>query len=192
MRTTWVFAAAVTGMTIIAATGFSHERFDLQRLTVPSDRLPPGCALAPRRMQTEDGRTRGSMWAGLPIPTNPWWGTDRDTVATVHERMGNSARIPDGPVLTKAEAARLHLTLAEGIEDAYAAIYIEKGHEELIVVHACRFEPNHRSRETPITWRDKPNPRLVEVKIGSIVATVTGDGGACFQAVGAHLKTLAH
>ena len=60
----------------------------LQELTVPAERLPPGCVLSSDDTARRDGtRVRSRNWAGLRIPSNPWAGTDRPLVASIRERM---------------------------------------------------------------------------------------------------------
>jgi hypothetical protein len=100
--------------------------------------------------------------------------------------------LPDGPRLTAREFSRYRLQLADGVTEAYAAIYKQSEPEqESILVYALRFlsteRPVDRSSETP----PSKNPRVIQVAIGPIVTVVHGDGGQCFQAVGAYLKSLA-
>jgi hypothetical protein len=167
----------------------------MQDLTVPQERLPAGCALAPKdAVRLDDGRVRSGLWAGLRIPTNPWAGSERPIVVSIRERMAAPARMPDGPPLSKREASRFRMQLADGVEEAYAAIYRQSdSNAEPIVVYASKFTDG-RPPERPSVTRASAaeNPRLMRVTIGSIDAFVTGDGGPCFQAVGAHLKSRAN
>jgi hypothetical protein len=163
----------------------------MQDLTVPHERLPAGCALSPVESMPLDGhRFRGGLWAGLPIPTNPWTGTDRRIVASIRERMAAPILAPDGPPLTARELSSYRLRLADGVEEAYAAIYLQS-EPELIVVYASRFAGPERPDDRPSDTRASRNPRVIRMTIGPIVAVVQGDGGQCFQAVEAYLKTLA-
>jgi hypothetical protein len=103
--------------------------------------------------------------------------------------------MPDGPPLTRRQNSHYRLHLAEGLEEAYAAIYtqsepaeFEPG-RELIIVYGLRF-----AAESAVDRRSdtSKNPRIIRVVIGPVVAVVHGDGGRCFEAVGAYLKSLAN
>ena len=162
----------------------------LQDLTVPRDLLPDGCALSPADTVRLDGnQVRGGLWAGLPIPTNPWTGTDALVIARIRERMDPPLLLPDAPPLSAGERARYRLHFADGVEEAYAAIYTQS-EPELIVVYASRLA----GTEWPVGLTDQRaprNPRAIRVAIGPLDALVSGDGGVCFQVVGAYLKSLA-
>lgn len=94
----------------------------LHDLTVPTDRLPTGCALSPAASLPLDGkRVRTGLWAGLPIAMNPWTGTDRPLIASIRERMDGPTLTPDGPPPTARELSRYRSRLADGVEEAYAA-----------------------------------------------------------------------
>jgi hypothetical protein len=165
----------------------------MQELTVPGDRLPAGCALSPGDSIQADGnrvRGRGLLW-GLPIPTNPWTGTDRRIVASISERVHGPIMAPDGPPLTARELARFRSQLADGVEEAYAASYTQ-GESQVAVVYAARFSSTERPDDRQSGRRASTDPRVVRVEIGPIIALVSGDGGQCFQAVGAYLKSLSN
>jgi hypothetical protein len=156
-------------------------------LMVPPDRLPAGCTLSPSDSVHLDGsRVGGGLWAGLPITSNPWTGTDRSIVASIRERMGGPPLEPDGPPLDRPAASRYRLLLADGVEEAYAAIYSTQSDSTPIVVYASRFTPTARP-----FYRSRPAPNH-RVEIGPFDVVVSGDGGQCFQAVEAYLKSLAN
>src|SRR5262245_14329073 len=96
-----------------------------QELTVPRERLPTECALADSR----------SGYAGLRLPTNPWTGTDPSLIAEIRERVEGSPSLPDGPPMSPREAARFRLGLANGIEEAYAAVYQDAELKQLVPVY---------------------------------------------------------
>lgn len=156
-------------------------------LTVPRARLPDGCVLSPAHRDVNT--MRGAPWAGLPIPTNPWTGTDRRTAALIRDRMEGPARAPDGPPLDARERSQFQLHLADAVEEAYAAIYMQ-AERERVVVYALRFAAGQRplARQSGARGGD---PKVVRVSMGSTVAVVSGDGGACFQAVAAYVKSHA-
>ena len=149
----------------------------LQELTVPVERLPPGCILS------------RSNLAGLRIPSNPWRGTDRPLVASIRERIDGPANMPDGPPLSASEATRYRLHFADGVEEAYAAIY-EQSSGELIVVYGFRLVSGEQRLENSERQSQADNPSVIRVAIGPMAAMVQGDGGPCFNVVGAHLTSL--
>jgi hypothetical protein len=127
-----LFLSVVVMLLAAAATetAWAHGQggFPLADLTVPADRLPTGCGLSPSpSMRTGDNTMRAGSWAGLPISSNPWIGTDRAIVASIVERAVDPPRIPDGPPPTPRESARFRLRLADDVEEAYAAVYTDDG-----------------------------------------------------------------
>lgn len=116
----------------------------------------------------------------------PLDGDDRPIVAAIRERMQPSPLIPDGPPLEPREASRYRLLLADGVEEAYAAIYFKQPEPALIVVYAARFAAAKRPFYSPGTASNH------RIEIGPIDALVSGDGGQCSQAVEAYLKSLAN
>jgi len=176
-------SAIVTG----GAQSVSPRSVSLKDLTIPANRLPTGCSLSPTSTVHLDGnRLRTGLWAGLPIPTNPWTGADRPTVAEIRERMQWSRLpMPDGPPLDRKAAARDRLLLADGVEEAYAAIYSMSPDGSPIVVYALRFTATTRPFYPPGTASNH------RIETGTIDAFVSGDGGQCARAVEAYLKSLA-
>ena len=178
------------GMSPWATQSVPPRVIAMQDLTVPAERLPTGCVLAPGGTKRLDGnRVLIRSWAGLQIPTNPWSGADRPLVASIRERMDGPTPVPDGPPLSPAEATRFRLNFADGVEEAYAAIY-EQSEAELIVVYAARFASREKAVESRSYSRSANNPRVIRVAVGPIVVMAEGDAGTCFNAVGAHLRSL--
>jgi hypothetical protein len=171
--------AIVAGLAMaIAIDGSGAQKpVSLSDLTVPQDRLPADCALS----------TRASI--GLRIATNPWVGTDRPIVASIRERVDVPPPVPDGPPLTPADAARFHLQLADGVEEAYAAVY-DQSAAQAIVVYGLRFASATSRDQLLRDRRIRENPRVLRVAFGSILAVVHGDGESCAQAIGAYLQSL--
>lgn len=141
----------------------------LERLTVPADRLPAGCHLPQSSSSIDaDGKSvRARLWAGLPITTNPWSGTDALIVSRIRERSDPPPRSVDGPPMTSTELARARMRLADDVEAAYAAVYADEDHR-LVVVTAYK-----------LTGKE------------SLVTRVAGQGGVCDAAVAAHVKNAA-
>lgn len=159
----------------------------LQDLTVPASRLPAGCGLSAAASVIDGNRVRGGMWAGLEIPTNPWAGTDRRIIASIVERMGGAPLVPDAP-LSASERARYRLRLADGIEDAYAAIYTSSD-SALVVVYALR--PASGGESFAVNAIRRRRDAFTAIDIGPITAVVTGNAGACSRSVEAHVRSLA-
>jgi hypothetical protein len=172
--------AIVAGLALIIALDDSGAQTPvrLSDLTVPQERLPAGCALAPGRS------------IDLRITANPWIGTDRPVVASIRERVDGPVLVPDGPPLTPGESARFRLQLADGVEEAYAAVY-EHTEPELIVVYGLRFGSTASSDEMLRHRRILENPRVARIAIGPILAVVHGEGGPCARAIRAYLASLA-
>lgn len=184
-----IVLALVMG-TAVAATQDVRRPFTLQDLTVPVGDLPGACALSPAASARISGNTvRGGLWAGLPISTNPWAGSDPPVIASIRELI-DPPLLPDGPPLTTRESARYRFRLADGIDEAYAAIYAESDSRSLVVVYGLRFSTAEQASSFLRDARALKTRRVVSVAIGPIVAIVSGDGGQCFQPVGAYLKSL--
>jgi hypothetical protein len=165
----------------------------LRELTVPQQRLPAGCAVSRSDTVRLDGnQVQGGLWAGLPIDTNPWIGTDRHVIATIRERMDGPVLTPDGPPLTARQLSQYRLQLADGVEEAYAAVYRQSDPaQELIAVYGLKLSRAEGALERSSPSRASENPRVIRLAIGPVLVVLHGDGGQCFQAVGAHLKSLA-
>lgn len=181
----------ILAMSIAIAPGLPQSvlprPISMNDLTVPQDRLPAGCTLSPTASVRLDGnRVRGGLWAGLPIPINPWTGADSRVVASIRERVDGPTLVPDGPPPTAREISRSRLLLADGVEEAYAGIYLMQSEPKLIVVYGLRFAVTKRPFYPPST---ASNHRFA---IGPIDVLVSGDGGQCSQAVEAYLKSLAN
>lgn len=164
----------------------------LQELTVPMERLPAGCVLSPAESNRLDGNgVQGrTFWNGLSIPTNPWTGTDRQIVIAIAQRIHGPVVMPDGP-LTARDLAAFRSRFADGVEQAYAANYAQS-ESDVAAVYAARFASAEMPDDRQRGARASTDPRVIRVVIGQIVAIASGDGGECFKAVGAHLRTLAN
>jgi hypothetical protein len=152
----------------------------LRDLTVPDGRLPEGCALLP-----------AAAAPLYPIRTNPWVGTDAPIIASIRERIEGPIVVPDPPALTVKGMSAFRLHLAEGVAEAYAAVYTQ-AESGSVVVYGVRFTGAEQAVDPASGARRTRSPRIIRVTIGSIVAMVNGDGGPCFQAVGAYLKSVAN
>jgi hypothetical protein len=184
------FAAAALAIAL-APVQEATRGVSLPDLTVPSSRLPAGCALVEKAATAETaGKTR-IVSIGLPVATNPWIGTDRQALSLIRERLVGPATVPDvpdGPPLNRRDLARYQLQLADGIAEGYAAVYQQSGAAWLTVVQALRFETDDGAR---MAWpvRRVADPHTVRLAAGRIRGIVSGSG-PCFQAVNAYLGSL--
>jgi hypothetical protein len=186
-----VFASVV-----LSAVQPGHESpVALADLTVPAERLAAGCSLPSSPSLSVSGNVgmiRGGLWTGLPIPTNPWRGADPPIVAAVRERVDGPFLEPDGPILGPGERARFRLRFAEGVHEAYAAIYADAG-PYLVTVYAVTLDsavaPLPRS---PQFERHAESQRRAGVRFtrGRTRVMVAGDASPCFEAVAAHVRDL--
>lgn len=158
----------------------------LDMLTVPADRLPAGCHLpATDSIRIGENRTRGGLWTGLPISSNPWRGTDRPVVAAIRERVARLPRLPDGPPLSGPELARMRLELAGDVEEAYVAIYADEG-PNLVVVHAVAFKDgSEAARQNRTTVAGS---RRFQADRTTIV--ISGEQGTCLDMVTRHIAEV--
>jgi hypothetical protein len=160
--------------------------FALGGLTVPPDRLAPtGCALSPAPTARLSGKqVRGGFWAGLPISSNPWIGTDPKAVVAIRERVVSSPPPPDGPPLSVAQLTRFRLQLADDIEEAYAAVYADAS-PALVTVHAVRFK---ETAVPPRTATRDAGPHYFD--LGRTVVVVSGEVTDCFNVVRTHVAAV--
>lgn len=150
--------------TMAEAHASLQPRVEMSALTVPAERLPAGCTPPESPvMRGGDDKMQSGLWGGLPITSNPWTGYDRAIVAAIVERMDRPILVPDAP-LTRRDAARFRLQLADGVDEAYAAVYRQPA-PPLVIVYAQR-----------LTGATVP------------VVVVSGDAGECAQAIRAHLR----
>jgi len=126
------------------------------------------------------------LWAGLP--SNPWIGTDGVHLASIASVFTPPIRVPDGPPLNPREAARFRLHLADGIEEGYEAVYLPSD-TALLIVYGLRFPTAAAAQAFMRESQFAQNPRAVQA--GALVALASGPAGDCFDAVLAHLRSLA-
>ena len=174
---------------LVAAIGVTIAA--LGDLTVPAERLPTGCARPPSAVEREDGsRVRSGLWTGLPMAGNPTASAEPKLIVEVRERLGGTPLTPDAPALTARDAARFRLALAEGIDEAYAAVYRDAASTALIVVYGLRFPTARDAEEFWSGARAAKNSAIAAAVSGAIVAAVSGPSGACRDAVAAHVLSL--
>ena len=168
------------------ATGV-QDAARISDLTVPAERLPSGCVLSPTPTAHIDGnRIRSGLSAGSP--SNPWIGTDAVRIASIAQLFFDPPRMPDGPPLDKKEIALFNLRYADGIDQAYEAVYLASDSAPLIIVYGLQF-PSATSAGT--FWS---NSRVGHdphgFKLGPTVALIAGPDSDCTRAVAAYLSSL--
>jgi hypothetical protein len=105
--------------------------------------------------------------------------------------MDGPVRVPDGPPATRRELSQYRLQLAEGVEEAYAAVYRQPdpGHG-LIIVYGSTLSDAVVRAGRPGFERASENPKIIRLTMGRTVVVLHGDGGPCSQAIGAYLQSL--
>lgn len=153
----------------------------MSALQVPAAALPSGCVLSPAASESANGRFRGGLWANLPIGTNPWFGSDAEVIATIRERIRMVPMTPDIPA-TRSEAARYRQSLANGIDEGYAAVYRGPG-IDLIVVYALRPRAGQ--------VLNGPGAGIAErFDVGGLIVRMVGTSDTCAPAIAGHLRSL--
>lgn len=176
-----ILLAVSVALTAGASQTLPRPAVTIRHLTVPVERLPIGCALAP-----EPSRIRFGMSAGSSA--NPWITTDREGIISIRDGLDIPRAFPDGPPPDAKALTRYRAQLANEVEEAYGAVYMQSDAEP-VAVRAIRFA--HGVQASARDIRVSTNPKVIRVEIGSIVAVVSGNGD-CFQTVGAYLKSLAN
>ena len=94
--------------------------------------------------------------------------------------------VPDWSPLDRSAAARYRWHLADGVEEAYGAIYATEADPRLVEVYALRFGVNER----PFFAPSRASSSIHRFEIGPLDVVATGGGGRCSQAIEAYLESL--
>ena len=160
----------------------------MRGLTVPAESLPARCRLSPApTADLDNGRVRLGLWA--EFPSNPWIGDERRLLASIRQLVEGPVKIPDGPPLDSRELSRFEGQLADGVEEGYGAVYLDSD-GGMVIVRAVKLAPLEKPFAGSLLPPLKESSSAIRIAIGQIVGIVTGEG-ECFQAVAAHLKSLA-
>lgn len=144
---------------------------DVARLTLPASERPDGCVL---------DASRGDA-IGLPLTSNPWYGSERRSMAAIRERLAPPLTpIPDGPPLNARDTAAFRLHFADDVDLAYRAMYGSSN--EVIVVMALRFLDETQARDAA--------RRKGLLRVGRLVVGVSGGTSDCHAAVVARVRKL--
>lgn len=183
----FLFAGIVLSFNVgLQATAARADSMVFTELTVPESRLTTGCRLVPSPTEHLAGnQVRGGMWAGFPIPTNPWTGADRRIAAAIREQVDPPPLTPDPPALDGRSDAAFRLRLADGVETAYVAIY---GSEEpfLVVVSAVRFTDDGKELRLS-NERSRSATRFASART---LIVVSGERSRCFDTVVDYVREI--
>jgi hypothetical protein len=158
-------------LALLTVTQYNPQPYGPTDLTVPQDRLPAGCQLETR--STDEGKR-----FPLGLPTNPWWGTDPELVARVQAMAVGAA-----PAVGNNRPTVPTTILAS---EAYAAFYQTDDPADRAAVFAVRFDAPEEARLLA-SLRGKGMTR----QVGPFTVTTSGPPRTCWQAVMAHLSSLA-
>ena len=186
MRTLLLAVPATVALTL---TQRASPSVTLSTLTVPATSLSANCSLVPAATEQIGSRLRTGLWAGLPISSNPWTGNDANVIASIRERI-SLPRNPDGPPLTARESARYRRHLADGIRQAYVAIYEESSSDLLTVVYGLELSGNETALEFLRDARLSSTERPLAAAIGPLVVVMSGEDRECTKTVRVHLQGL--
>ena len=167
---------------------------NLPTLTVPDDRLPPGCTLKPAEPEplvAPQGGVRVISRESASAPTNPWSGSDRRLAAAIRQRVDGTPLQPDGPPLDRRAAEAYALKSADNVVEAYRATY-RSADESLIDVFAVRFDDQSLAASTPPPGaRNLPRSVTSRVVIGPTVVLISSAANSsCFQAITDYVRSL--
>ena len=186
-----LIAAGVAGTVAAAA---AQTAGNLERLTVPADRLSPGCRLNPETPKVLLG-PQGPVviLSGEPVtnPTNPWRGNDRRTAAAIRRQIEGPTPEPDGPPLDAAAASAFMLRWADHVVEAYGATYLADDNSP-IRVYAVRFDDATRAAaEAPAGTTTAPRGASTRVVLGpTVVRVISGTRSRCFEAISEYVRSL--
>ena len=150
----------------------------LSALTVPAAALPDGCALTPKSR----------------FPTNPWSGTNRETVAAVHRAIDATPErlLPDMPPEVSRDAAAAERKWADNILGAYRAAYGSWDGRQ-VEVFAVTFNDVKLTTapESVSAMLNPPRGLTTRLVRGATVIRVSASTSTeCFRAVRAHIESL--
>lgn len=168
---------------------------NLAALTVPDDRLPPGCTLKPAEPKAAMDPQRGVVVidreSGPPTMANPWLGSDRRIAAAIRRRIDGTPPQPDGPPLDRRALAAYELKWADNVLEAYRATY-RSADGFLIDVFAVRFDDVAFARPAPPAGaRNVRRGAASRAVFGPAVVLISSRAtSSCFQAISEYVHSL--
>jgi hypothetical protein len=162
----------------------------LAGLTLPEDRLPPGCRLNPVVPRPPIGASGVVVISGNSEP-NPLISQERRVAAEIRRSVDGAPPQPDGPPLMPSAAARWGSRWAEDVVEAYRATY-RLADESLITVAAIQFnDPRLATPEPPMGTRSAARGMTSRIVLGPTVALIAADAGSeCFRAIEDYLRSV--
>jgi hypothetical protein len=155
-------------------------------LAIPESQLPGGCRIVAAPGSPELG-LRAGRWGALPIDANPWRGSDRIVVAAIRERIDPPQMVPDGPPLHPRDLAAFRRNLADGVEQAYAAIY-ESADRQQVGVFAVQFQSDASFEAAAARVKKR---QVFQAAVERTLAAVWSYGeSACTAAVESHVRRV--
>ena len=155
----------------------AQASFPMESLTVPPQRLPSGCRLAPLL------GANGEPFVAYPgVRQNPWVGTG--TAAT------SIRQIVDGPPLNSDDPAgpARFTRSAIGVVEAYRAVYMAADRSQ-VDVYAVRFNDAALTVRASMS-RLGEQSRRVHVVGATAVVLLPGIGGDCYRAVADYIASI--
>jgi hypothetical protein len=171
--------------------GANQSARGLAALTVPDDRLPPGCRLKTVEPRPPTGAQRGVMVISGNSEPNPLISRERRVAAEIRRLIDGAPPEPDGPPLMPRSSARWELSWAEDVVEAYRATY-RQADGSPITVAAIQF--NDARLATPIPpfgTRTAARGMTSRIVLGPTVVLVAASASSgCFEAIENYLRSV--
>lgn len=153
----------------------TSSQLPLQSLTVPAERLPRECRLAPAR-KSASGQPQTIGYPNLT--ENPWVGTDRPKLRSIRQ-------VVDGPPYWNGpeEWSRL----SDGVVEAYRAIYVVATDRVEVNVYAVRFDNPKLAARALLS---KVAGAQVMAKGSTVVRVISSGDGECTKRIIAYITSL--
>jgi hypothetical protein len=153
----------------------SSPQLALHSLTVPVERLPPGCRLVPART-SGTGQPAIIMYPSLT--DNPWVGTDRLKTRRIREVIDGPPYAADAEALSK---------LSDGVLEAYRAVYQAASERVQINVYAVRFNDPKLTARAFVT--QLAGGRII-VRGSTVVRVLSAADGGCLRRISDYIASL--
>jgi hypothetical protein len=178
-------------LAICVVAGATQPAGGLAALTVPEDRLPPGCRLKPAVPRPPIGTQRGVVAISGNSEPNPLISRERQVAADIRRLVDGAPREPDGPQLMPRAAARWASRWAEDVVEAYRATYRQTD-ESLVTVAAIQFNDDRfATPEPPVGTRSAAPGMTSRIVLGpTVVLIAAGASSECFRTIETYLRSV--
>ena len=186
MRVPTLRRTAFVVLAFALAIGAARAQDDeLSRLTVPADRLPKGCRLAPPLRPDASGKPRTDY---PPLGPNPWVGNRPPSMASIRQSVEGR---PDSDLTGPA----LHKHMEQNLVAAYVAKYLAAD-GGTVTVWAVRYDDPKLAMRPLLKTLDGQVARIV---FGSSAARISWSFGrsmksnaaeTCYRAIRDHVAAL--